>query len=92
MLTRQLTIRNRAGIHCRPSGVIMQELEKYPGTVLRVTPPGGKPEVIDGMLSLLSLCLTCGQQVTIDVAGGAEEAALQHLGDLFEFEFDFPPR
>ena len=36
--------------------------------------------------------LICGAQATLQITGPDEENAIREIGDLFEYEFDFPPR
>ena len=93
MQERLVTIRNKAGIHCRPSGVILAAISnEFPGhTFQLLTADGGVTEV-DSMLSLISLALTRGATVRLRVEGPDEEKAIRRIGDLFEYEFDFPPR
>lgn len=93
MKTRQVTIKNRAGIHCRPSGEILNAIgKKYPGHVVEVTYNGETLEISGSILALISLGLVCGAQATLNITGPDEEEAIREIGDLFEYEFDFPPR
>ena len=48
--------------------------------------------VLDSILSLISLGLCKGEEATLSVEGPEEDKAVERIGDLFEFEFDFPPR
>ena len=89
---RAVTIRNRAGIHCRPSGVILNAIrDEFPGHRFWVSAPGGEIE-IRSMLDLLMLKLSCGVEARLRVEGPEAERALERIGDLFEYKFDFPPR
>lgn len=93
MLTRRVKIRNRAGIHCRPSGVILTAImEEFSGTEFTIQAPSGETAVLDSIIALLALGLSCGQEALLTVRGGDESGALKRIGDLFEYEFDFPPR
>ena len=85
MKTREITVRNRAGIHCRPSGEILNTLnKKYPDHTVTV--------ITGSILALISLGLICGAQATLQITGPDEENAIREIGDLFEYEFDFPTR
>ena len=89
---RRFTVRNRAGIHCRPSGVILEAMHnEFPGHTFTFVAPGGEVE-LDGLLTLLSQCLVQGTAGTLRVEGPEAERAAQRIGDLFERNFDFPPR
>ena len=93
MQERLVTIRNNAGIHCRPSGVILTAMKnEFPDHFFEVVTSSGSRQEINSMLALLTLELTCGTKAQLRVEGIDEERALQRIGDLFEYEFDFPPR
>ena len=89
---RPVTIRNRAGIHCRPSGVILNAIrDEFPGNRFFLTVGEAEIEVAS-MFDLLSLGLSRGASARLRVEGPDPEKALARIGDLFEYEFDFPPR
>ena len=90
MIQRKVTIRNAAGIHCRPAGVILNAVKEFPGTKLSITSPGGETQPLDSILVLISLGLRQHQCATLTAEGPEAEAAVGKIGDLFEFEFDFP--
>ena len=90
MIQRKVTIRNAAGIHCRPAGVILNAAKEFPETKLFITPPDGEPQPLSSILVLISLALRQHQCATLSAEGPGAEEALKKIGDLFEFEFDFP--
>ena len=93
MRERVVTIRNKAGIHCRPSGVILSAIRnEFPEHTFRVITADGAVTELDSILTLISLALTRGSTVLLQVEGVDEDKAIKRIGDLFEFEFDFPPR
>ena len=83
-------IRNSAGIHCRPSAVIIKEAMNYPG-VIRVT-ANSRESDLRSVMSLLALGLHQGTDITIRVSGPDEQEFCRKLVDLFQTHFDFPPR
>ena len=89
MLEKKIVIRNTAGIHCRPSSVIISEKEKFPGVAFKVIAENGSTD-LSGILELLALGLQCGDELTLQVSGGNEAGALEAIGALFAKEFDFP--
>lgn len=92
MRKRLITVRNRAGIHCRPSSAIVNAMQQeFPDHLFEVT-VGDTTTEINGILELLSLGLTRGAEAILRVEGPDEERAIERIGDLFEYEFDFPPR
>lgn len=93
MQERVVTIRNNAGIHCRPSGVILTAIKnEFPDHQFQLLTADGGCTELDSILALISLALSKGTSVTLQVEGIDEEKAIKRIGDLFEFEFDFPPR
>ena len=93
MREREVVIHNKAGIHCRPSGVILRAIQQeFPHHAVSICRSDGDECKVDSILSLISLCLMCGDRATLKIEGPEEEQAIRRIGDLFEYEFDFPPR
>lgn len=92
MVERIVTIHNKAGIHCRPSSVILNTISKeFPEHKIEVIVEGNATE-LNSILALISLGLACGTQAVLRIEGADEENAVKRIGDLFEFEFDFPAK
>ena len=90
---RLIAIKNKAGIHCRPSSEILNAIKQhFPFHRVEVTAGGETVEIGDSILALISLGLTCGTSAVLHIEGPDEDAAIVQIGDLFEKEFDFPPR
>lgn len=89
MIERYATVRNAAGIHCRPSAVIVSAVLAYGGKVL-VSCDAGEVD-LRSLLALVSLGLGEGSRVQIRVSGPDEEAFCAQMVELFERHFDFPP-
>ena len=93
MLQRVITVHNKAGIHCRPSSVILNTiLQEFSDHEFHIETPDGHEAELNSILSLISLGLTLGSTAELTVSGPREAEAIQKIGDLFEHEFDFPPR
>lgn len=92
MKERTVTIRNNAGIHCRPSGMILSTIQqKYPLHTFVIKKDDEEIE-LNSILNLISLGLVCGNSAILKVSGPEEEKAASEIGDLFEYEFDFPQK
>ena len=91
MVEKTVTVKNDAGIHCRPSSEIMAAVQKFPACSFHLNTSKGKAD-LTSILSLISLGLGKGDSVTIRVEGGDEESACAEIAALFEYEFDFPPQ
>ncbi|MEA4862751.1 MAG: HPr family phosphocarrier protein [Victivallaceae bacterium] len=90
MRERIVTIHNKAGIHCRPSSAILTVImNEFPNEQFEVVTANGSTE-LTSILNLISLGLQCGETATLRVEGPNEDEAIGKIGDLFEYEFDFP--
>lgn len=90
MIKTSATIRNSAGIHVRPSSVIIEAIKDYPGKIMLKKNKTVIP--LATAIDLLSLGLLKGDAVDIEVKGPQEKSMCTTLKGLFETEFDFPPR
>jgi phosphocarrier protein len=90
VVIRKAVIKNSAGIHLRPSGIIMKAIDQYEGKVLLDN--GSTRLEADSIMSIISLGLCEGDAVTIQVDGPHETETADELVLLFETHFDFPPR
>ena len=86
----QAVVQNEAGIHCRPSAILIKEGCAYEGDIL-VTSASGSCN-LKSALELIMLCLEKGAAVNIRVSGPDEAAFARKLAGLFETHFDFPSR
>ncbi len=68
----------------------MKETQKYDGDV-RVLSDKSECD-LRSVMGLLAMGMEQGDTVTIRVEGEREEEMCKRLVDLFESEFDFPPR
>ena len=92
MKERIVTIRNKAGIHCRPSGMILSTIQqKYPLHTFLIEKDCEEIE-LNSILNLISLGLACNSVAKLTVSGPKEDKAINEVGDLFEYEFDFPQK
>jgi phosphotransferase system HPr (HPr) family protein len=90
MIELEATVRNRAGIHCRPSTLIVERMRDYDGQ-LCVRRDGAESD-LRSVLGLMSLGLERGEAVAVQVSGRDEERTCRQLVELFETRFDFPRR
>ncbi|MBO5722743.1 MAG: HPr family phosphocarrier protein [Lentisphaeria bacterium] len=93
MQKRSVTIRNRAGIHCRPSSVILNAVKaEYPCHTFVLTNSRGDSCELNSIMGLLALGLACSDTATLTVEGPDEERAADRIASLLETEYDFPPK
>lgn len=84
------TIKNKQGIHVRPSGIIIGALESI-NSVVKLDSKGISLE-LQSVMDLLALGLQYKDELTISVEGKDEGEAADILLELFERVYDFPPR
>lgn len=90
MFEAKAVILNEAGIHCRPSAILVKEGSTYEGSIL-VTAPSGHCDLTSA-LECIMLGMEQGTDITIQVTGPDEEAYAKKLVELFQTQFDFPPQ
>lgn len=84
------TVRNRDGIHCRPSALIARAASDYPGTVAAEGERGRAD--LSSMMEILSLALLPGSTVTVRVEGPDEEAKCREFVEMLETPFNLRAR
>ncbi|MBO5724942.1 MAG: HPr family phosphocarrier protein [Lentisphaeria bacterium] len=89
MFEKKVSIRNKAGIHCRPSSMILLEMEKFPNHKFKIVTEKGTGSELGSILDLLALGLQYGESAVLTVQGPDEEKAGKAIADLLEYEFDF---
>lgn len=90
MVRKQATIQNKMGIHVRPTGVIIDAFHDSRAEI-RIEAKGLESDLKDH-IGLLAMGLCKGDTVEISVSGENEEEICSRVKELFEREFDFPPR
>jgi len=90
MVKTTAVIKNSAGIHVRPSGIIFEAIKNFPGSVVIIS--HGERYHLNSIMVLLSLGLVKGSEIQIEVNGPEEETECKTLKELFEKEFDFPKK
>ncbi|HDQ13913.1 MAG TPA: HPr family phosphocarrier protein [Sediminispirochaeta sp.] len=90
MVERTAAIKNRAGIHVRPSGVIIGALNELPVDV-RAESDGYEVE-LNSVMALLSLGLVAGDRVKLKIEGSEAQKYADQIVELFERRYDFPPK
>jgi len=90
MVEQTAVIKNGAGIHVRPSGVIIGAVKDYSGSIH--VEANGFSIRLNSVMSLLALGLVQGDQVKLKVEGPEEDKFIRDLAALFEKKYDFPKR
>lgn len=90
MFEGKAVVQNEAGIHCRPSALLVKEGMGYAGEILVQAENGTC--TLTSALECIMLGLEKGAEVSIQVSGPDEELFGLKLIGLFETIFDFPPQ
>ena len=87
-ITRELTLKNRYGMHVRPAGLFAKTASKYDADV-EVEKDGN---VVSGksIMALMTLEAVCGSVLKISASGPQAQEALDDLTALVERKFDIP--
>ena len=77
MTEKILTVRNRAGIHARPAGLLAKKAAAFKSTVTVVK--GEKKADTRRLMALMGLGIKCGDVITVQAEGEDEETAAAEL-------------
>ncbi|MBI3288138.1 MAG: HPr family phosphocarrier protein [Elusimicrobia bacterium] len=86
MIEKVLTIRNRLGLHAKPSALFVREAEKFKAQVLVVK--DGLQVNGKSVMGLMLLAAESGAKLTIKAEGPDESKAVEALEKLFDRKFD----
>lgn len=86
MTERQVTIRNRAGIHARPAALIVQTASKFASKINMIK----ENETINAksIMGIITLGASYNTTLTIQAEGPDEVQAVETLAALFEHRFE----
>ncbi|OLQ80446.1 phosphate ABC transporter permease [Photobacterium proteolyticum] len=86
VLTRQLFIKNRLGLHARAAIKLVELAQSFESTV--TISNDEKSATADSVMGLLMLESAQGQQICVSADGNDAEAALSAVSELIEAGFD----
>lgn len=86
MTEKQVTIKNRAGIHARPAALIVQTASRFASKVNMIK----ESDNINAksIMGIITLGASYNTNLTIRADGPDEEQAIQALSDLFDRRFE----
>ena len=76
------TIKDEQGIHARPASILAKEAKKYVSSI--TISKGEKTVDVTRLMSVMGLCVKCGQDVQVEIDGADEEAAFEGMKAFFE--------
>lgn len=86
MVELETTIKNRAGIHARPSAMIAQTAVKYASRIF--LEKAGNRINAKSIMGIITLAASYGSKVKIIADGADEQAAAEAIKALFESGFN----
>ena len=82
----EYTITDPMGIHARPAGMLAKTATGSPATEITLS-KGDSSAKATQMIRLMSLGIQAGDQITVSVQGGDEDAALNAVSQLLRQYF-----
>ena len=79
-------ITDEVGIHARPAGILVKEVKKYEGTKVTIS-RGDKKAEATKLMAVMGMGVKCGEEVTVTIEGGDEDAAFEGIKAFFEANF-----
>lgn len=83
----KVEVRNKNGLHARPSSVLAETALTYTDTVISIR-KGTLDVDAKSIMELLLLEASCGTELTLVASGPRAAEAIEALAALFEREFD----
>lgn len=85
MISEELTIRNKLGLHARPCALLSKTANLFSSSVLL----RHKDRAVDAksILGLMTMAMPCDTTVTVTIEGKDEETAMKSIRELFHNRF-----
>lgn len=77
------TITDPVGIHARPAGLLVKAAKALDSTIT-IEKNSGKSAVATKLMAVMGLGIKQGDQITVSVDGGNEDANLQTMEQFFK--------
>ena len=85
MLQQTLTIRNKLGLHARPSALLAKTAGLFKSSITLTS--GSRSVDAKSILGLMTMAMPCGTELTVSADGPDEKTALESIVELFENRF-----
>jgi phosphocarrier protein HPr len=86
MVEKEVTIKNRAGIHARPAALIVKVASKFSSQIFIVK--GSEKINAKSIMGIITLGAGYNTPITITAEGEDQDAALEAMVDLVENRFE----
>lgn len=85
MVSKDFIIKNKMGLHMRPSQVFVREMSKYDSDVTVIF--AHKRINAKSIMGLMAACIGCGAKITVICDGCDEQAMLDKAAKIIENSF-----
>jgi phosphocarrier protein HPr len=85
MISRSFTIRNKLGLHARPSAQVTQTASRFQSEVFLAKE--GRRVNAKSIMGVMMLAAGPGSVVSVEATGADEEQAVRAIGELIESGF-----
>ena len=86
MKKKEVTINNKIGLHARPASLLINNAVQFDSEMKMIYE--GKEANLKSIISLMSLAVGAGEEVTIKVEGKDEDEALSKITSIIENGFN----
>lgn len=86
MITRKLIVKNEAGLHARPAGILAKEAASCKCEVKMLV--GTREIQLKSILNIMVAAIKCGTEVELICDGEDEVASMDKLAALIESDMD----
>lgn len=82
MKTFTYTVKDKAGIHARPAGMLAKTAKNYQSEIM--IEKDGKEVNAEKLIMIMGLNVKCGDTITVKISGNDEESASEAILKFFE--------
>ncbi|MDD2414065.1 MAG: HPr family phosphocarrier protein [Eubacteriaceae bacterium] len=88
MISKSITIKNRAGLHAKPASLFVQNANKFNSDIY--ISKGSTRVNAKSIMGVMILAVQKGDEILLEITGDDEEAAMEKLIELIDNKFDLP--
>ena len=89
-LTKELTLKNKYGMHVRPAGLFAKVASRFKADVKVEKDHDGNVVSGKSIMALMTLEAVCGSTLTVTATGPEADRVLDELEALVKRKFDIP--
>lgn len=85
MITKEIVIKNRSGLHTRPAAAVVKAASKFKADVQLIR--DGFAINAKSIIGVMTLAAEQGSALTLQIDGADEESAMEEIFNLFDSGF-----